>query len=62
MTNRVTPIADNTNIKVKCFGENKMNDVLEMEWMEWLAIVEAFDSQTKQVFNECDELEEELEK
>tara|TARA_B100000427_G_scaffold241579_1_gene204525 strand:- start:442 stop:561 length:120 start_codon:yes stop_codon:yes gene_type:complete len=33
-----------------------------MEWMEWLAIVEAFDSQTKQVFNECDELEEELEK
>ena len=41
---------------------NKMDNVLEMEWMEWLAIVEAFDSQTKQVFNECDELEEELEK
>ena len=39
-----------------------MDNILEMEWMEWLAIVEAFDSQTKQVFNECDELEEELEK
>ena len=35
---------------------------LEIEWMEWLAIVESFDSQTKQVFNECDKLQEELEK
>ena len=39
-----------------------MDNVLEMEWMEWLAIVEAFDPETKWVFNECDKLEEELEK
>ncbi len=32
-----------------------------MDWMEWLAIVEAFDPETKRVFNECDKLEEELE-
>ena len=44
----------------KSQGENKME--LEIEWMEWLAIVESFDSQTKQVFNECDKLQEELEK
>ena len=34
---------------------------LEMEWMEWLAMVDSFDTETKQVFNECDKLEEEFE-
>ena len=32
-----------------------------MEWMEWLAMVDSFDPETKQVFNECDKLEEEFE-
>ena len=35
---------------------------IEMEWMEWLAVVDSFDPETKKVFNECDKLEEELEK
>ena len=33
-----------------------------MEWIEWLEIVDKFDNETKRVFNECDKLEEELEK
>ena len=38
-----------------------MNYDFEMEWMEWLALVECFDTKTKQVFNECDKLDEEFE-
>ena len=38
-----------------------MNCDSEMEWMEWLALVECFDPETKRVFNECDKLEEALE-
>ena len=34
---------------------------MEMEWMEWLAMVDSFDPETKKVFNESDKLEEELE-
>ena len=34
---------------------------MEMEWMEWLAMVDSFDPETKQVFNECDKLDEEFE-
>ena len=34
---------------------------LEMEWMEWLAMVDSFDPETKQVFKECDKLDEEFE-
>jgi hypothetical protein len=35
---------------------------LELEWMEWLSVVDSFDAETKKVFNDCDKLEEELEK
>ena len=35
---------------------------LEMEWMEYLAMVDGFDSETKKFFDVCDKLEEELEK
>ena len=35
---------------------------LELEWMEWLSVVDSFDTETKKVFNDCDKLEEELEK
>ena len=35
---------------------------LELEWMEWLSVVDNLDAETKRVFNECDKLEEELEK
>ena len=38
-----------------------MNCDSEMEWMEWLALVEFFAPATKRVFNECDKLEEALE-
>ena len=38
-----------------------MNYDFEIEWMEWLALVECFDTETKLVFLECDKLEEELE-
>ena len=33
---------------------------LEMEWMEYLAMVDGFDPETKKFFDECDKLEEEL--
>ena len=33
-----------------------------MELIEWLEIVDKFDNETKRVFDECDKLEEELEK
>ena len=43
---------------INILGENEMD--LEMEWMEYLAMVDGFDPETKKFFDECDKLEEEL--